>query len=58
MVNEIRSPYNDGYTASYYKHELWLLKCLIEDVYPTLPKFSDENEWHQQRTIDILKRKS
>lgn len=58
IVAQVRSPYNDGYTASACKHELWRIKCLIEDVYPTLPRFSDENEWQQQRTMDLLKRRS
>lgn len=53
---EIKSPYNDGYTSAVCKHELWLLKCWLEDEYARLPQFSDEPQWQQQRIVDILVR--
>ena len=54
---EIRSPYNDGWTASGCKHDLYLLKSWLDEQYHALPKFSDEHEWEQQRIIDRLKQK-
>ena len=30
---EIRIPYNDGFTTSYCKKELYVLKCWLEDEY-------------------------
>lgn len=55
MCAEISSPYNDGYTSSSCKHELYLLKCWLEDVYADLPKFTDEADWQKQRLIDKLR---
>ena len=56
LLIEIRSPYNDGFTAFACKQELYMLKCFIEDNYTDLPKFSGEEEWEQQRIIQKLKK--
>ena len=53
---EISSPFNDGFTASYCKKDLYLLKCWLEDQYNQLPKFSGEEEWEQERIIELLKK--
>jgi hypothetical protein len=55
-VQQINSPYNDGWTQMGYKHQLYQLKCLLDDVYPTLPDFVGEHKWEQQRLIDLLKK--
>jgi hypothetical protein len=52
---EIRSPYNDGWTSCACKHDLYLLKCWLEEQYQRLPHFSEESQWEQQRVVDILK---
>jgi hypothetical protein len=57
MSREISSPYNDGFTASGFKKELYELKCLIEDLYPDLPTFVGEDEWEKERLIQKLKKK-
>ena len=54
---EASSPYNDGWTASGCKHELFQLKCLIEDIYRKLPTFVGEEEWEKERVAELLKRK-
>lgn len=54
-IAEINSPYNDGYTGSYCKHELYQLKSWLDDQYQHLPKFADETEWEQKRIMSILK---
>ena len=54
---EIRSPYNDGWTASACKHDLYLLKCWLDDQYNNLPKFVGEEKWEQERLIQKLKQK-
>jgi hypothetical protein len=53
---EIHSPYNDGYVQSSCKHELYLLKCWLEDEYNTLPTFVGEETWQQERLIEVLKK--
>jgi hypothetical protein len=52
---EIASPYNDGFTSCSCKHELYLLKCWLEDEYQKLPTFSGEELWEQERLLDLLK---
>ena len=54
MVTEIRSPYNDGWTSSGCKQELYQLKCYIEDAYKDLPTFVGEEKWEQERLIQLL----
>jgi hypothetical protein len=53
---EINSPYNDGWTSSSCKHDLYLLKCWLDDEYRKLPTFSGEETWEQDRLVEILKR--
>jgi len=55
-LNEIRSPYNDGFTACYCKHDLYLLKYWLDEEYKQLPKFAEEDEWEKQRLITTLQR--
>lgn len=57
IASQIRSPYNDGFTSSCCKQDLYRVKCFIEDLYADLPKFSDESKWEQERMIELLKRK-
>jgi hypothetical protein len=53
---EIASPYNDGWTASSCKHDLYLLKSWLDEEYARLPKFSGEESWDYERVINILKK--
>ena len=53
---EIGSSYNDGWTSSHCKQELYQLKCWLEDHYQALPTFPGEEAWEQQRLVEILKR--
>lgn len=55
-LGEINSPYNDGFTSSSCKQELYVLKCWLEDEYAKLPKFAGEEEWEQDRIVQILKK--
>ena len=52
---EIRSPYNDGWTSAACKHDLYLLKSWLDDEYQRLPSFQGEEQWEQDRMIQILK---
>ena len=54
-LGEIHSPYNDGWTASGCKQELYVLKCWLEDEYARLPTFIGEEKWEQERVLQILK---
>jgi hypothetical protein len=55
-LGEIHSPYNDGWTSSSCKKELYLLKCWLEDEYKKLPTFAGEEAWEQNRILEILKK--
>lgn len=55
-IGEICSPYNDGWTSMYCKRDLYLLKCWLEDRYDQLPRFSGEEQWEQERMVEILKK--
>lgn len=52
---EIHSPYNDGYVQMSCKHDLYMLKCWLDDQYSKLPTFTGEEKWEQERVIEILK---
>lgn len=56
IMAEIHSPYNDGWTSSSCKKELYVLKCWLEDKYDQLPTFVGEEQWEQDRILEILKR--
>jgi hypothetical protein len=59
-LGEIASPYNDGWTASHCKQELFQLKYWLDEQYKHLPTFSGEEQWHhqleQQKILEILKK--
>ena len=55
-LGEIHSPYNDGWISSSCKRELYLLKCWLEDEYNSLPTFNGEDQWEQDRLVEILKK--
>jgi hypothetical protein len=55
-LTEIGSPYNDGFTSSYCKKDLYQLKCWLDDAYCKLPTFVGEEQWEQERLVEILKR--
>jgi hypothetical protein len=60
---EIKSPYNDGFTAWGCKKELYVLKLWLDDQFEKLPHYTGEDEWlaeikklnEQERIINILK---
>lgn len=56
-MREITSPYNDGFTSSYCKRDLYMLKSWLEQEYARLPQFSGEESWEQERLIEILQRR-
>jgi hypothetical protein len=57
LANYAQSTYSDGWTQCDSKRELFLLKCLIEDLLVDCPNFpEDEREWEQERLLELLKR--
>lgn len=54
-LGEIRSPYNDGWTSSSCKKDLYQLKCWLEREYQKTPAFTGEEKWEQEQIVEILK---
>jgi len=50
------SPFNDGFTASGCKQDLFQVKCILEDLYADTPKFANEEDWEKERTLELLKK--
>lgn len=58
LARNASSPHSDGFSACAYKHDLYILKCFIEDMYKSCPDFpQQEAEWEKDRLMEILKRK-
>jgi hypothetical protein len=55
-LDEIVSPYNDGWIQRSCKEELYMLKCWLEIEYNKLPTFVGEEQWEQNRILEILKK--
>jgi len=55
-LGEIHSPYNDGWSQRSCKEELYMLKCWLEIAYKDLPTFAGEEQWEQNRILEILKK--
>lgn len=45
---------NDGFVKCGCKHNLYKLKCLIEDILHECPEFDEEKDWHKERIYDLL----
>jgi hypothetical protein len=54
-IMEITSPYNDGWTSSGCKQDLYMLKSWLDEQYARLPYFTGEDKWEQQRIMDRLR---
>lgn len=55
-AREAADPRNDGWSAGGCKRDLFQVKCLLEDLYADLPTFLGEDQWEQDRLMEILKR--
>jgi len=52
---EIHNDRNDGFTQMSCKKDLYLLKCWLDDRYMHCPTFTGEEQWDQDRIVEILK---
>jgi len=57
LVLEMHSGFNDGFIASHYKRELFIIKHLLEQIYNNAPTFSNEKEWEHEILLDKLSEK-
>lgn len=57
LVARARDPYYTGFVSCEYKHKLLELKWYIDDALDQCPSFGViEDEWHKQRTLQLLKK--
>ena len=55
IVLEMHSAYNDGWTASHHKRDLFIIKHLLEEIYNNAPVFTNEKDWEHELLIEKLK---
>ena len=46
---EVKSPYNDGFSAFYIKQDIYKVKWLVDEILKELPEFSGEKEWLEEQ---------
>lgn len=47
---------NDDIASSHCKHDLYQLKCWLDEQYAQLPQVTGEEIWEQQRIMNRLRR--
>lgn len=57
LVLEMHSAYNDGWTASFHKRDLFIIKQLLEQIYNNAPTFTNEKDWEHELLLDKLSEK-
>lgn len=57
IAKKAMHPSTDAFTQCTCKQQMFLIKCLIEDLYNQMPEFpQQEKEWEQERLLQLLKR--
>ena len=57
LAYQAQSPYETGFVLAVYKRQLVEMKWFIEDLLEDIGTFAGEDEWEQERLIQLLKRK-
>ena len=57
LAYQAQSPYESGFVSALYKRQLVEIKWFIEDLLEDIGTFTGEEEWEQERLIQLLKRK-
>jgi len=57
LAHAARDTHETGFVTSQYKRQLVELKWFLEDLIDTVGYFTGEEQWNQERTIQLLKRK-
>jgi hypothetical protein len=57
LAYQAQIPYETGFVSAVYKRQLVEMKWFIEDLLEDIGTFAGEEEWEQERLIQLLKRK-
>ena len=57
LAYQAQSPYESGFVSALYKRQLVEMKWFIEDLLEDVGTFASEEEWEQERLIQLLRRK-
>ena len=57
LAHAARDTHETGFVTVQYKRQLVELKWFLEDLIDTVGYFAGEEQWNQERTLQLLKRK-
>lgn len=57
LAAEARSPYETGFVTVQYKRQLVEMKWFLEDLIEDIGYFAGEEQWDQERMLQLLKKK-
>lgn len=57
LASAAKDPYDTGFVTSQYKRQLVEMKWFLEDLIDDIGYFVGEEEWEQERVVQLLKRK-
>lgn len=55
LLTQIKN-HSDVIASSHCKHDIYQLKCWLDEQYAKLPQVTGEEAWEQQRIIEKLRR--
>jgi len=57
LANSARDTHETGFVTVQYKRQLVEMKWFLDDLLDTVGYFAGEEQWEQERTLQLLKRK-
>ena len=57
LAHSAKDPYDSGFVTVEYKRQLVEMKWFIEDLLEDIGYFAGEEQWNQERLVQLLKRK-
>ena len=57
LASEAKSPYETGFVTVQYKRQLVEMKWFLEDLIEGIGYFCGEEQWEQERLVQVLKKR-
>ena len=57
LAYDARDPHETGFVTAQYKKQLVEMKWFLEDLIDTVGYFAGEEQWQQERLVQLLKKK-